>query len=258
MTASDLQERIPDMEKVYWFDQLPSTSDFGKQIAADTDQVPALIYADQQTQGRGRSGKSWISDQGSLTFSFLIDRPSGVKVPRFSLTWGLATAAALNALTQSKGLFQVKWPNDVMSQGRKVAGILIESVAQRHQLFVVGIGINVTGESRQLVEASQENFHPISVAEASGKSIAKLDILAAVWRRYRNLEFEEDRSWGESFRAVDYLAGKSLTLLQGSKRWRGSYRGLSDDGGLLLDVGQQIREFQSGSVVEVTGDSDLS
>ena len=72
LNESILLDSLPDLKRVHLFEEIDSTSDFGKQLAKADDQFPALIYAHRQTKGRGRGDKKWISDGNSMTFSFVL------------------------------------------------------------------------------------------------------------------------------------------------------------------------------------------
>lgn len=136
--------------KVVGLAEIDSTNSYAKRLIADRSEVaatPCLIIADRQTAGRGRGDKRWISDSGSLTFSVVFSLEAiAVSQPEelasLPLLVGIAIAETFAAFVEPRP--RVKWPNDIYVDGRKVAGILMEStsVPGEPTAFVVGIGIN--------------------------------------------------------------------------------------------------------------------
>ena len=258
-------ERLPGLREVHLFDELESTSDLGKQLATEDRLFPAIIYARKQTKGRGRGGKTWISSKGSLTFSFVIDQCFGSNTPdsnvandsrmqqspaRFSIDWGLAVATALNELAQKENIFQVKWPNDVMALKRKVAGILIESVARSAHRQVVGIGINVS--NAESLEVKNE-IDATSIEDVANVELSHLEILEAIWKQFHLIQKLNEGDWLERYNQLDYLKNKSLTIQQGQSLVMGRYKGIGQDGELLLLTEDELRKVHSGSVVAIEG-----
>jgi BirA family biotin operon repressor/biotin-[acetyl-CoA-carboxylase] ligase len=140
----------------------------------------ALVVADEQTAGRGRQGRRWLTPAGaSLAFSLVL-RPASSKFNPAHLTalGALAVCEALFDLYHLEG--QIKWPNDVLLERRKVGGILVEAFWQGQNLTtaILGIGVNVT---RAAVPDEADLVFPATCVEASlGKSVDRLELLKAV------------------------------------------------------------------------------
>ncbi len=130
---------------VFWHDVLDSTNEEARRQAADGNLTPVWIAARQQTAGRGRLGRTWVSPSGNLFTTALFREPGGVAVAtRVPFVAGLAVHDALNALAGC-AVLRLKWPNDVRVDGAKICGILIESGQQDGAVWIAaGIGINVT------------------------------------------------------------------------------------------------------------------
>lgn len=130
--------------------QTGSTNDLALAWAAAGAPDFSLVVTDEQTSGRGRSGRSWHSAPGSsLTFSLIL-RPGESETEAVSLFSGLGALALTDAIAQSFGLeATIKWPNDVLLQERKIAGILVESVwlGEKIESVVLGMGVNVLAAS---------------------------------------------------------------------------------------------------------------
>jgi BirA family transcriptional regulator, biotin operon repressor / biotin---[acetyl-CoA-carboxylase] ligase len=129
--------------RIVLFDEVTSTLDVAHPLARDGAPEGTLILAERQTAGRGRSGRAWASEEGAGIWSTLIARPADdAALDVLSLRVGLAMARALEAFTNDE--IRVKWPNDLMLDGGKLGGILIESRwrDERVDWVTIGIGIN--------------------------------------------------------------------------------------------------------------------
>ncbi len=125
--------------KVLVFDALPSTNDFAAKLAHDSTNDGVAVLADVQTAGRGQHGRTWTAAPGSgVLMSLLLFPPESLRRPVILTAW--AAVAVCRTIEQFIGIpAQIKWPNDVLVQGKKVCGILIE----QGRGTVVGVGLNV-------------------------------------------------------------------------------------------------------------------
>lgn len=123
------------------YERIGSTMDRARELAPKGAPEGTLVVAAEQTEGRGRLSRAWVSPAGSLSVSLLL-YPSADKLPYLTMLAGLAAAEAIEAVAALKA--DIKWPNDILIDGRKVAGILVESGTARGKTYaVVGIGVNV-------------------------------------------------------------------------------------------------------------------
>ncbi len=128
-----------------YFESIGSTNDEALAWAANDAPDLSMIIADEQTSGRGRLDRKWFTPQGTALAFTLILRPTADEKPYLTRTVGLAALAVAESLRTRDLAAQIKWPNDVLIAGRKVGGILIESVWSGEDVdcVVIGIGINV-------------------------------------------------------------------------------------------------------------------
>jgi BirA family biotin operon repressor/biotin-[acetyl-CoA-carboxylase] ligase len=145
-----------------------------------------VVVADTQTAGRGRRGRLWHDEPGASLLVSIVVRPrlAVAELPKLSLTTAVAVADAVEALTGP--IVRVKWPNDVLVGGRKIAGILLESRAAPTPLVVVGIGLNLgqRGFSPELAATAT------SVRVETGRAIERetmLDDVLAAFDRWRTM-----------------------------------------------------------------------
>lgn len=178
ITASEvkdeLQTKIMGQEIIY-YEAIDSTNNEAKKKAREGASEGTLIIADQQTAGKGRLGRSWISPSGEGIWMSLILRPHILpnQASQLTLIAGLGMCEAIERVTGLKA--QIKWPNDVVVNSKKICGILTEMSAQVEQIeyVVVGIGVNVN-----LSSIPEELPYASSLAIEGGKEYSRKKIIA--------------------------------------------------------------------------------
>jgi BirA family transcriptional regulator, biotin operon repressor / biotin---[acetyl-CoA-carboxylase] ligase len=202
----------------------------------------ALALCDEQTQGRGRQGRNWTAPPGSaILLSLLLRPPSDRVVSELSLVAGTAVAEAIEG--QVGLAVQVKWPNDVMLNRRKVAGILSEATGG---IVTVGIGVNVNQERGDLPD--ETNVPAGSLYTIDGVKRERAPVLAAILER---LELNYD-AWLErgldgvydSLGSRDFLRGRRIAVNGQS----GIGVKIDRDGRFLVDVGGEEQAVESGEI----------
>jgi BirA family biotin operon repressor/biotin-[acetyl-CoA-carboxylase] ligase len=231
-----------------------------------------LVVADEQTEGRGRLGRSWSSRPGEdLTFSVLL-RPSlpVTQAPLLSLVASLAIAEVFEALPGLGGRVRVKWPNDVLIDEKKVCGVLLESFleGERLQWALAGIGVNVNSEPvallRDLAPPQDEEWrgkpHPTSLRAETGMEVARGTLLADLLTQLtlRWTQVGEPRLL-DGLRTRDALLGRHVEVLAGPPDGAlvvaGEAVGIGAQGELLVrDAnGREVQVF-AGEVTLRTGE----
>lgn len=230
--------------------QLPSTQDRAAELTnSGCLDRPFLVVAEVQSAGRGRRGHTWWSEIGGLTFSLVLDEqtsPAGV-VGRYTLQVALAVRDALARLLP-QGVLQVKWPNDVILDGKKVAGILLETLATRPRQIVVGIGINV---NNSVTRAPAELATRLTTLSDHAGYLFHLDeVLREVLQELLPIEVHarENDDLPARWRVHCSLTGKHIEVERGATVWNGRCCGIDHDGQLLLDTPSGITRIASGSV----------
>jgi len=202
----------------------------------------AVAVSEFQSAGRGRLGRTWQAPAGAAVHCSIALRPPVSRPPQ-ELTLVGALAAA-ESIEEATGLpAQIKWPNDVMLEGRKVAGVLGEL---RDGLVVLGIGINVNQAADQLPADARQP--PASLRTVTGREHDRAALLASLLER---LERRYDEWRGEGFAAVhpelgprDFLRGRQVAVDGVS----GLALGIDRSGRLDLDVAGEHRHVESGEV----------
>ncbi|TFG46814.1 MAG: biotin--[acetyl-CoA-carboxylase] ligase [Dehalococcoidia bacterium] len=138
------------VKRILTYESIGSTMDKARELGSEGSPEATIVVAAQQTEGRGRLSRPWLSPDGSLSFSILL-YPPPEKLVSLTMMAGLAVARAVEATASLK--VDLKWPNDILIGDKKVAGILVESGFNgQRQYVVIGIGVNVNLDSARYSE----------------------------------------------------------------------------------------------------------
>ncbi len=205
----------------------------------------AVAVAEHQTAGRGRLGRTWEDASGSSLLCSVLLRPRGGALPQLSLVAALATAEAVEELTRQGA--QVKWPNDVLVDGHKVAGILLEHAAGA---VVAGIGVNVGQEHGELPEVARTPAGSLRTASGRGHDRGALlaGLLVRLERRYA--------TWEEQGLAALRPALEARNALRGLRVQVGDVRGVG--GSIAPGGGLEIVTHSGGTVVVESGEVEVA
>lgn len=264
-SACDLDRlrRSPLLGRVDWHPTLPSTNDFALELAArETLETPLLILADEQTAGRGRGVNRWWSGPGALTLSLVIDPlcigPIPLRTehwPRVALCAGVSLCEALIEVAPQVDC-GLKWPNDVLISGRKVAGILVEvppAAPPVPRRLVLGMGVNV---NNSLADAPPDiQSAGIALGDATDLEFdATRVVLEWLSRFFRNLQglAIDDPNLPRSWQSLCRLSGKAIELQAGERRVGGHCRGIDADGALLVETASGLERLFGGTLVRVS------
>lgn len=263
--ATGAESRSADLvaERIL-YEEFPSTQDEARRLLqAGGAPLPFLVQALRQTAGRGRGGNRWSGGEGALTFTLVFDPAEFGLAPGRLATLSIATALAVCESLQrhSRGEpLGIKWPNDVYAAGRKLCGILIETIlrpAGGAPAVLVGVGVNVDNDVP--ASAVEGRAPAINLAELAGAPIGGAshgfrplltDLLATLQREYRALaagEADQIRRWN----GRNVLRGRRCRIERPGIA--GPLEGVADaidsEGALTLITEQGPTTIRSGSVV---------
>lgn len=232
-------------EPLHFFSQIGSTNDYARELAQEGAPHGTLVLADEQTAGRGRGDRNWSTPAGTaLAFSLLL-RPGDLEQASLVGLNALGALAVSGALEEWGLDAGVKWPNDVLLEGRKVAGVLVEADWHGEELgsVVMGIGLNVKRGSAPPDE--QVRFPATDVEAAAGRSVDRhrllLAVLAKIDRWWPRIGSEELRSAWEARLAY---RGEWIELQSREERVRGQLIGIARSGQLRVEtVEGDLREI---------------
>lgn len=227
---------------IYWdievFAELPSTQSICKNGAEDGKAEGYVVRALKQTQGKGRHGKSWVSDEGGLAFSFVLRPGVPVKnIGQISIAVGVALAEVFVRYLPESDV-KLKWPNDVFLEGKKAAGILLETnlnEKQNVEWLVVGIGINFN--SAPDIGHALCNFSDIDVEP----TVFLNDVLSCIGDRYATLKSAGFETIRKAWLGYSYPVGTLLNV--------GRFHSLDEMGNLIVrDEAGSLKSVSAGDV----------
>jgi BirA family biotin operon repressor/biotin-[acetyl-CoA-carboxylase] ligase len=243
-----LRERLQPW-RLYWYPTLHSTSDRAAELRRRGALfAPAVVLADEQTTGRGRGNNSWWSANGSLTVTFVLPTEPLIQPHHLPLIAGLAARNAAAELTGDNGI-QLKWPNDLLYDGRKLAGLLCERILEAD---LIGIGLNVNLDLNRV--PSELRSRITSLSQIRGSPLNMTEALAAL---ASHLRVSINRAMSEPFAlflreydAHHALIGREVCVAStpGDAPVCGRCEGLDEIGRLLLRSGTQVHHIISGQV----------
>ena len=211
----------------------------------------SVVVCERQTAGRGRRGRSWLSAPGdSLTFSLLWRFPPGMPPPAgLSLAVGVAVLRALEGMGAAG--VRLKWPNDILADGAKLGGVLVETLSDGGgHVAVIGIGINVRLPAQ--IAAGVDGLAGALDAVmpfAPSRNLLLAEILKALAAMLAEFEHTGFAGFVEEWLSRNAYAGERVAILaEGAAPVEGRCAGVDADGALLLDTESGLRRIVSGEV----------
>lgn len=238
--------------EVLYFDTIDSTNTKAQELAEKGYQSGTLVVADKQESGKGRRGRSWVSPSGTGIFMTLMIKPdiNPNNASMLTLVAALAVAKAITSVTGEEAL--IKWPNDIVINGKKVCGILTEMNAQFDYInhIVVGIGINVHNES--FPEEISQMASSLMI-EAGGKRFHRAQIIAETMSYFEQYydTFLKTQDLSALVREYDKLLvnrNKSVRVLDPKEPFDGKAMGITPKGELIVDTWESRKLVSSGEV----------
>lgn len=257
----DLISRLPRTKvigrDIRVFQETTSTNDVIEKLARDGVKEGVVVMAESQTKGRGRLGRKWLSPtRKGLWFSVLL-RPALRPQEATQLTVASATALR-RAIASSTGLKpEIKWPNDILIGGRKVAGILTELNAEvdRVKYVILGIGVDVNLNAGDFPSELRKTATSLKVE--LGKPVSRAELAVAILREL-DADYERVCDGGFAALADEWEAhcttiGHDVVIRTGERQIRGRAESLGEDGALLLRTGHGHLERINGGDVTLAG-----
>jgi BirA family transcriptional regulator, biotin operon repressor / biotin---[acetyl-CoA-carboxylase] ligase len=243
-------------KKIHYFTELDSTNSHARRLAEQRAQEGEVVIAESQTHGRGRLGRRWVSPPYVNLYLSVILRPTlpPIDAPQITLMAAVALADALAAFIPV--LPAIKWPNDILAGGKKVAGVLTESAChgERIDFVILGIGVNINYPVESMPDAIQKRA--TSMISFTGTNVSRESVV-------RRLIQDLDRCYGEleelGFQTVAprwearfELRGKKVRVEMTDRIIIGTARGIDRDGALLVEDGRgEVQRVVAGDVVPV-------
>lgn len=237
--------------EIHCYDSIDSTNTKAKELAESGHPSGTLVVADQQTMGRGRRGRSWESPAGTGIFMTLMLKPdiNPGNASMLTLVAAMAVAKAITAVTGEPA--QIKWPNDIVMNGKKVVGILTEMSAQFDYInhIVVGIGINVHNEEFPEEIAGTAS----SLLLECGRRIHRASLIEAFLEEFERLyeiylETEDMSGLQKEYDSLLVNRGRQVRVLDPKEPFEGKAMGITKKGELIVDTWESRKLVSSGEV----------
>jgi BirA family biotin operon repressor/biotin-[acetyl-CoA-carboxylase] ligase len=251
----DTVPNLPEGFDLHIFEQLDSTNEKAKELARDGAPDGTLVWAGEQLAGRGRHGRNWLSPKGNLYCTYILRPDCDYKqAMQMSFVAALAVGETLKAFVPQDCVIQYKWPNDVLVNGQKISGILIETEHAeqgRPDWLAVGIGINV--QSHPDPQKADLLYAPTSIT-AQRKEL--IDVAAVLMGLTRKLFAWRQRWVKEGFAPVreqwlqqGFNLGQPITVKMGLESLTGIFMDIDEHGTLILKLSNGTeRRITTGDV----------
>ncbi|HKZ61006.1 MAG TPA: biotin--[acetyl-CoA-carboxylase] ligase [Nitrososphaera sp.] len=240
-------------KQVVFRETTDSTQNLALSLASKPDSHGAVVIAEQQKSGRGRQKRKWLSPKGGVWLSVIL-KPA-VPTSKITLLPFVAALAVCDAIKAAELDARLKWPNDVMISGKKVAGILLDISAEADQVnyAVIGIGINANVDSTA-ISARLDGVKITSIRDELGRNVSMLDLtkllLENLERYYLEMEQHGTIAILQKWKKSSDMLGRKVTVTQNNKIIQGVAADVGDDGSLLLRT-------DNGDINVVSGDINV-
>ena len=241
--------------RIYYFDEIDSTQNYALQISNNTNENGAIIIAEKQTHGKGRLNRKWYSPEGGIWLSVIIH-------PEFQISDAtIIPLAASLALCESikkvhKIKTDVKWPNDITIDGKKVAGMLIDTSIQGNKVenLVLGIGINFAVNIQQIEKRLKNSpyFYGVTSLFPEKNKPSKIELLVqfllelekVINSLIKGKNAQIIRDWSKHTN----MFGKTISVNTGNGKISGIAKKIDSDGALIIKTGTKNRRIFVGDV----------
>lgn len=254
LSDSELSSRIHTQWAgcdVIYKKEVDSTNTYAKQLGEQPGGHGTLVVADIQTAGRGRRGRNWVSPEGCGIWMSLLLKPDMLPGNASMLTLVMALAVQRALEKTAHVTAQIKWPNDLVVNGKKICGILTEMSAQMDEInyIVVGVGINANME-----EFPQEcRDVATSVYLETGAKVRRADLVASVMEQFEFgydifMRTQDLSGLMDAYNACMINEGREVRVLDPKKEFTGIAMGINERGELMVGTGDAVVKVDSGEV----------
>ncbi|MDP4093019.1 MAG: biotin--[acetyl-CoA-carboxylase] ligase [Bacillota bacterium] len=251
-------------KRLEYFDVLDSTNNYAKKIAAEGCENGTVVVADNQTEGRGRMGRTWYTACGKGIWMTLVLRPpiQIEEVQLFTLGAAVAVARAIRSLTGFEA--GIKWPNDIILEGRKVCGILTEMSSEESNVnfIVIGIGINVSHTLEDFPEDIRDRATSLMLySDKSGKKgqliLDRADliknILFEIEKIYSKINNNSSKEILGDWKTYSVTLGSKVRIIIKGTEYEGTAVDIEQDGSLTVECIDGVRRRVLSGEIQVRG-----
>ncbi len=240
-------------ERVFWFDETDSTNDLAYNLYKEVGTSGLVVLATRQRKGRGRKGEEWFSPAGGVWLSIALKPIGREKTGLLPLAMGVAVCKVLREKVNVEA--EVKWPNDVLINGRKVSGVLVENkfMGEEAECTIIGVGVNLNFERGLLPEFIRGNA--TTVMDEVGSMVDFVDftvnLLREIDRFYSLCLSGEISEIMNLYTDFSCLIGKCVEV-HGDGVFKGLVQGFNGEGALILIMsGGKVVKIKEGSITKI-------
>jgi BirA family biotin operon repressor/biotin-[acetyl-CoA-carboxylase] ligase len=222
--------------KILVYNRTSSTNDVAAEYAKNKENDGLVIFAEEQTAGRGRGGNKWRSGHSDSILCSILLTTCKCKAELLSLALAVAVAETIGKIANSHA--KIKWPNDIILNGKKIAGILLESKAiNNHNAYILGVGINCHQQKTSLPRELQATATSIDIESGS-----ICDRISVARRLLSSLDHQlqiadkDSKKIIERWRKLSTLLNQRITVVYNGKKFTGNCIGIDPAKGLILQL----------------------
>jgi BirA family biotin operon repressor/biotin-[acetyl-CoA-carboxylase] ligase len=263
MQASEL--RIRDVEnalatqrlgtRFHYFRDIDSTNNYARALAQDGAPEGVVVVAEQQSQGRGRLARPWVSPPNVNLYCSIILRPTlpPARAPQITLAAAVALSDTVAGFSPAPPA--IKWPNDILAGGKKLAGVLTEAVSDSRKIefVILGIGVNINYDPESMPPEIRQRA--TSLSELAGQRVSREDFLRRLIqdldRCYAILEADGFAALAPRWDARFGLRGRSVRVEMTDGNIAGRAVGIDEEGLLIVESSAGRRRIVAGDVIPV-------
>ena len=223
-------------KKIVIFSSTASTNDVAGEYARNKDNNGLVVLAEEQTKGRGRRGNKWVSGKGDSVICSILLTEHSVNAELLPLTIAVATAETIGKCTKAEA--KIKWPNDIILNGKKAAGILVESKkAAKHTAYIIGIGINCRQQKTDFPTELRRTATSIDIETgAATDRIAMVKRLLVSVEHWLETAEKKQQKVIERWQKLSTQLNHRVELVYNRKRYAGNCIGIDPQQGLIVQL----------------------
>jgi BirA family biotin operon repressor/biotin-[acetyl-CoA-carboxylase] ligase len=239
--------------KIYYFGTIDSTQNFALELAKRPHENGSLVIADRQTQGRGRLNRKWVSPKGGIWMSILLRpnfEPSYTSL--FPMSTSLALAVSIEKTLKIKS--ELKWPNDVTINGRKVAGILIDASVESNKIdyLIIGVGINFKINPGTISKSIKQKKYDIDTLVNKNQDTRPVELvqqfLLELEKTYNDIMIGNVGTIRKEWMKRSSTIGKNVTITSTTGTLKGKVTGIDKTGALVLSRNGTVQHVLAGDM----------
>ena len=245
-------------QQAYYFDSIDSTQNQALKMAEESEAEGTIIIAEKQTNGKGRSGREWVSPKGGIWFSIILYPKFNISnITLFPIASSLALCYAIEKTCNVSA--ELKWPNDLTIKGKKLAGMLVDASLESNKIenLVLGVGINFNVNIKEIEKVLKKtpNYYGVSsLNEQKNKITSKKLIqsfLVELEKMYEDLNNNKIKKIIGEWTKRSSTIGEKVEINTGNKKIKGIATKIDYDGGLIITNNGKSNKVIAGDVVHL-------